>query len=968
MYYTMPSSLRELLKKTFIFSGEIHYFRVHPSLWHDRLLKAKRAFLNTITTYIAWNWHEPRENVFLFNDGRDVERFMDIVSELGMYLIARPGPYICSEWDGGGHPGWLYGKKCLLRSLDPIYMKYALRWYDVIMPIIARKLRSRGGSVILLQVENEYFWGNLPFILALYEYARKYAGDAVPIVTNEIRAVRATNVADTLDLYPDPWRIEDVKRRVREIKTEQPETPPFVMELEGGWFALFGKPWPTERGDFPAEWTEVLVKTLLGLGIKGLNIYMFHGGTNPVYYTGKYITTSYDYQAAVSETGFLTERYYVLRRIGALVKYFGEVLRSGVEDGAWKGENCSVFAITSSRGSIIFARNLVEEDVKARIEGPDLSFETVLPARSMKAFLANYAIADTGIYLKYSTAEPFAILSEGERAILVIYGDEEYVSETLLESAYAMECRTILGNASIEFSEDKRRVIVRSDHRTDTVVEFTHRDKRLLLVFVPKYRAERTWIVDEIPLVVISDIYLMREYSINGQTVTISFEDIGDKDLILIGRVEPLEGFFELRKISDGIFKARVRFEVEEPSAKWLGGWVYREREKPSIDELRKVEPYTPLEELGFPENGVYEYVIKFRAPENLVNKQVYLSAFCDHVTLLVNGRFVAQGYRSLETEAPVDSGENEFYAILDATGRSNDGIVRLLNGIHGGIYLGKLGEEELRVWRCVRIPETRDLVKRFGVLALRMDVSSMLYRPLEDPLMRQLMALKDGEEMRERIEGNGVYSKDIIVDSLDYRYILYLEGARPGFLVILVNGEHAGSWGGFERDRCMAFDITQYLRPGRNELKIIEFGGDGLEKVILKKYQFRISGEWYVRRAIEGLGEDVVLKEKVTWLQQKPSKVLFWAKRALAVKVRRGIVAPLKLIVKSDGRCLLFFNGKSIGRYVPEGPQEEFYVPEPLIEDGENTVLIFAINASRLEVEPKFDYIHALKEVKLRI
>ena len=151
-------------KRRLILSGSLHYFRApDPELWKDRIASLKSVGLNAIDTYFFWGYHSPAAGKYEFTGTRDVDRFMDLVEEAGMYLIARPGPYICAEVDGGGLPGWLIAKSELkLRcrtpeggySYDPEYIKYVREWFEQIVPRIARRK-----NLILFQTENEY---NLP--------------------------------------------------------------------------------------------------------------------------------------------------------------------------------------------------------------------------------------------------------------------------------------------------------------------------------------------------------------------------------------------------------------------------------------------------------------------------------------------------------------------------------------------------------------------------------------------------------------------------------------------------------------------------------------------------------------------------------------------------------------------------------------------------------------------------------------
>ena len=141
-----------------VISGALHYFRVHPAHWRDRIRLARAMGLNTIETYIPWNEHEPRPGVFVTDDPRlDLARFLEIVAEEGMFAIVRPGPYICAEWDGGGLPGWLLADPDVrMRSTDARFLEPAKRYLNHVLGIVAPLQVDDGGPVILVQVENEY--------------------------------------------------------------------------------------------------------------------------------------------------------------------------------------------------------------------------------------------------------------------------------------------------------------------------------------------------------------------------------------------------------------------------------------------------------------------------------------------------------------------------------------------------------------------------------------------------------------------------------------------------------------------------------------------------------------------------------------------------------------------------------------------------------------------------------------------
>jgi beta-galactosidase len=140
-----------------IISGELHYERIPREYWRDRLKKARAMGLNTISTYVFWNVHEPRPGVYSFTEGADVAAFIRMAQEEGLYVILRPGPYSCAEWDLGGFPAWLLADpNIVLRSTDEKFLAPAERWLKRLGQEVAPLQITRGGPIIAVQVENEY--------------------------------------------------------------------------------------------------------------------------------------------------------------------------------------------------------------------------------------------------------------------------------------------------------------------------------------------------------------------------------------------------------------------------------------------------------------------------------------------------------------------------------------------------------------------------------------------------------------------------------------------------------------------------------------------------------------------------------------------------------------------------------------------------------------------------------------------
>ena len=158
-----------------IISGAVHYFRTVPQYWRDRLEKLRNLGCNTVETYIPWNLHEPRQKEFCFEGLADIEGFLTIAQELGLYIILRPSPYICSEWEFGGLPAWLLKDRSMrLRCSYGPFQEAVRAYYEVLIPKLTPYQVDRGGSMILMQLENEYGYS----IIERYYYVPcKYTWD-----------------------------------------------------------------------------------------------------------------------------------------------------------------------------------------------------------------------------------------------------------------------------------------------------------------------------------------------------------------------------------------------------------------------------------------------------------------------------------------------------------------------------------------------------------------------------------------------------------------------------------------------------------------------------------------------------------------------------------------------------------------------------------------------------------------------
>ncbi|MFE9443633.1 beta-galactosidase [Streptomyces sp. NPDC006602] len=302
-----------------IISGALHYFRVHPDQWTDRLRKARLMGLNTVETYLPWNLHEPAPGTLVLDGLLDLPRFLRLAQAEGLHVLLRPGPYICAEWDDGGLPAWLVSDPDIrLRTSDPRFTDAFDRYLDQLLPPLQPYLAANGGPVIAVQVENEYgAYGDDTAYLQHVEQALRSRGvDELLFTCDQANAKHLTagSLPGTLGTATFGGRIEE---HLAALRAHRPEGPLMCAEFWIGWFDHWGGPHHVRS----AEDAAADLDRLLSAGAS-VNIYMFHGGTNFGFTNGANhhhtyapTVTSYDYDAPLTESGDPGPKYHAFREV-----------------------------------------------------------------------------------------------------------------------------------------------------------------------------------------------------------------------------------------------------------------------------------------------------------------------------------------------------------------------------------------------------------------------------------------------------------------------------------------------------------------------------------------------------------------------------------------------------------------------------------------------------------------------------
>lgn len=382
-------------KKTVLLCASLFYFRIPPEEWSDRAEKLKASGYNCADVYFPWNFHETEPGTWDFSGGRDVGRFLKILEENGLFVIARPGPYICSEWDGGGIPAWVLTDRSLrIRQNDPAYLAHVRSWYEKILPVIAAHQADRGGSVLMMQVENELDFYDCAdphgYMAALREMAVGL-GITVPVFgcagQSNVRAAtgRADGVETAFNFYGDSCDpAYDEKFHYYYEQMREADRPLLVTET---------------------NCDHLFLRRELAAGAKLLGAYCQVGGTNfgltggvnnwgegenPV----SFITTQYTNDNIIGPAGEIRKPYYEGRMLAGLIHTFGPAL-GGAESSVCDSEMVRCDFPTGTRifridlnggGSLVCVPNLGTESGIAELDCSGRPFRAAVSAHSAPFF------------------------------------------------------------------------------------------------------------------------------------------------------------------------------------------------------------------------------------------------------------------------------------------------------------------------------------------------------------------------------------------------------------------------------------------------------------------------------------------------------------------------------------------------------------------------------------------------------
>ena len=952
-------------KEIFIYSGSFHYFRCDPDQWIDILQKIKAAGFNTIETYVPWNFHEPVKGRL---DLTMLDNFLKDCGHIGLYVIIRPGPYICAEWDEGGFPRWLAGKEIGFRTASSQDIYWSKYWFNEVMPLIRKHLITNGGNVILLQIENEYDHYGVPdsakikYLKSLYQVTIQNGID-IPVITCLTQQARDntdsvfSQIMDAVNGYPG-WNLEGVLPRIRLLEEQERDAPPIFTELQGGWFTAIGDPSVRQINKFSAGQINALTKYVIAQGIKGVNYYMLYGGTNFDYWAGKEKTTSYDYTAPISECGGLWEKYYAVKLIGDFLNYSNPYLARSHEitDGAGS-DNQTLETILLSEGNagFLFVRNKSDKLQNANIEVKMPGKNSINISVSVDSLDAYFLPIDlpipAGPNLNYSNIELSAITKYKGKPLIIAYGSPGEKATIKLGSKVFSE--SIL-------SQD------RLYYWNDTYLLLTSRN-----------RAERSALLNtkKGPAVLLSDSYLTIPDAQNGDNIELQTKP-GQNKFSLVTNEDVHQILFDGKPVDytkspeDNI----INFILETPdfSAPEVEYGELRFKDDDKAEKKSDFKTvsfnsgiYPSLDSLGDFQNGYFIYKGKFEIDKMEILKASYYSN--DWHSIFIGGKLVkdltGNTFNDF-SEINLPKGTHDIKIIFENKGRPNIGFMEEKKGIKSLSVLSPKQIRILKKWKF-KVQVDDEPGENHAEAAEGFNDSEWMNFEVSNDLKETLNDKQKGSWYRKEV--------DLTHKEADDNPELIFEGISSS-ADIFVNGKLVYKFRHHGWDGPFNVSLKEVVKSGRNLIALyienergrggivgpieFEYGKEAPLKLIQFNYHASLNGElagwqkpefndsdWSVVKKSDDSGSNSGIKWYRTWF--KVQQIEDW-------------IAPLYIHVESTGHLQIWLNGSLLGLYFYVGPQNDFYIPKGWLK--EKNTLVFVMRPGGTE-----NTVPALKDFSIR-
>jgi beta-galactosidase len=472
-------------KRTFITSASMEYARVPRALWRDRLTRLKRAGFNTIEMYTFWNYHEATEGEFNFTGDHDLNAYLQLIKSMGMYAIVRVGPYVCGEWNLGGYPIWLKVKPGVrVREDNPLFLGAVDKFFNKLIPIVSKNQIHNGGSVIMVQLENEHRagWGTV----VNNSYFKHLQDKTVSL------GLQVPYYFSGLHSGNDPAS--------EYVSLDDPERPNpwFSPEYWGVWFLNYGPQ------DLDSTLYDRRTWKILSHGGNGYNLYMAHGGSNFEYNNDRDNAASYDYGAMVGQTGDLRPLYYAIKRANWFARSFESILENSLNSTDDKpaviDTNIKVTVRKGPAGAIAFLDNRDSVALKFKFEAPAstgliASAEVRLAPGEIMPVVQNYQLTPSQ-QLVWAPTRIYSVIAQGNTTTLLLSAEAGTTAKlyffntgTLASTAQPNNFKIPRGPGLITFN-----AVVNAYEPAE--YSFTSGGQRIRIIVTTDKLASRSWFAD----------------------------------------------------------------------------------------------------------------------------------------------------------------------------------------------------------------------------------------------------------------------------------------------------------------------------------------------------------------------------------------------------------------------------------------------------------------------------------------
>ncbi|MBV9851344.1 MAG: beta-galactosidase [Armatimonadetes bacterium] len=908
-------------RRTFLVSGSLHFARLPRAQWRDMLLKFKRAGYNTVQTYVFWNWQEPKEGEWDFSGDHDLDGFLKLVGQMGMYATVRVGPYCCAEWDSGGYPVWLRFKPDMaVRRDNPQFMAEAGEWYAKILPIVAANQINRGGPVILLQMENEHgeAWGtDMPnsYFRKLHDIVMG-AGIQIPWFFSGLH-----HGSDPAGDHP--W---DNAGRT---------SPWYSTEFWAGWIGRHGPPdagqlRAIERGDWKIQ----------AYGGNGYNHYMLYGGTNFGTYNNDEDAASYDYGAAISQGGGLRTLYYRDKRAALFATSFPEILEDSRDATAQyakaaTGAGVRVTARQGLAGTILYLDNPGDQPVTTRVRDasggvfPAAGPLTLAPGEIMPVVM-DYALTPD-VQLTLGAACILGIARQGDTITLVTYGEPGSHGQMIFHLLRAG--REI--SQALTFPKD-----------SPVTSEISDGDTKFRTLQVSTTLADRTWFVDAggTTSIVVGPEYV-GDAAMQGGRLTMSVES-ADRPVL----ADPLGG--QVWVYSPGPDPQHTAIETTRTGTTYtpLNNWQMRPGDAeatPRYDDSSWKASPDPLQMGADGDYGAYAW---YRAALNAPAAGDYTLRFADAgdwLRVFVDGRPIGPGDVRVRGGSPVVRripialmpGEHSLAVLTAHYGRD-----KLFNyygpiddvyakGLNGPVTLESGADtaagRPIAHWRIRMV--SRDEADAARMAAPTLDTGGGGWQ--DAAVGQDVFVNKPGFAwFRADLGSDSAPHHTLHFESVDDNGTVYLNGRR------LMRHEGYGD----------PFDVSldsAWNPNGANALAVLVENTDGpggITGPVTLNTGTTASGttiqNWRMRGGVTGW-------EGADWrpLSSSAPGRPTWYRATFTYHVAStGSHPVLRATFGGLSRGFFYLNGRNLGRYPEKSPATSLYLPDSYLKDGTNTLAIF--------------------------